>query len=49
MNTSTKKLIEIDKKKKLVNTLKLELQEFENIDIIIAIEKFIFEVESIEI
>lgn len=49
MNRNTEKLFEIDKKKKLLHILKSELNEFENIDICIALDKFIFELENIEV
>lgn len=41
MNRKTEKLIDVDRKNKLIDTLKSELNEFENIDICVALEKFI--------
>lgn len=49
MNRNTEKLFEIEKKKKLLHILKSELNEFENIDICIALEKVITEIESVEV
>lgn len=49
MNRKTEKLLEVDRKNKLLHILKSEWSEFENIDICIALEKFIFELESIEV
>lgn len=47
MNRKTERLLEIERKNKLLHILKSELNEFENIDVCIALEKFIFELESI--
>jgi len=49
MNQKTEKLIEVERKNKLIHILKSEWSEFENIDICIALEKFITEIESIEV
>lgn len=49
MNQKTEKLIEVERKNKLIHILKSEWSEFENIDICIALEKFISELEGIEV
>ncbi len=49
MNRKTEKLLESERKKNLLHILKSELNEFENIDICIELEKFISELESIEV
>jgi len=49
MNRNTEKLVEVERKNKLIDVLKNELNEFENIDICIALEKFISELENMEV
>jgi len=49
MNRNTEKLSDLDRKEKLLDFLKGESNDFENVDICIALEKFIFELESIEV
>ena len=49
MNRNTEKLFDLDRKAKLLDFLNSELNDFENVDICIALEKFIFEIENIEV
>ena len=49
MNQNTEKLVEVERKNKLIHILKSEWSEFENTDICIALEKFILELENIEL
>jgi len=49
MNRNTEKLFDVERQNKLLDILKSELNEFENIDICIALEKFILEIKSIEV